>query len=100
MNTKKSDNFPVITNALGGEDRDFSFQFGADTEVYYSCGLTYRGEHFVFGGQSKKTQIAKIDGCQLKIVGQLSFQHRKGACANVAEEKVFLCFNSNDSSDY
>ena len=100
LNTAQSNNVPVITNASGREDRDFSFEFGADTEVNFSCGLTYRGEHFVFGGDSKSTQIAKIDGCQLKIVGQLDFEHQKGACANVAEEQIYLCFNFNSNSDY
>ena len=99
LSTRNSDNVPIVTNASGREDRNFNFEFGADTEVDFSCGLTYRGEHFVFGGR-EKIQIAKIDGCQLKTIGQLSFQLYKGACANVAEEHIYLCFNENDKSDY
>ena len=87
-----------MTNASGREDSDFNFEFEPDTEVYFSCGLTYRGEHFVFGGRSKKTQIAKIDGCQLRSIGQLNFKHIKGACANVADEEIYLCFSWGDSN--
>ena len=35
----------------------------------------------------------------MKIVGKLKFQHAKGACANVAEEEIYLCFNTNVTSD-
>ena len=79
---------------------DSNLSFKVEAEVNFSCGLTYRGEHFVFGGSTKTTQIAKIDGCQLKPIGQLAFQYYRGACANVAEEQVYLCFNANSWTDH
>ena len=100
LSTSHSNNVPLITNSSGYEDRDINFQLGHSTQVYQSCGLTYRGEHFIFGGSSKTTQIAKIDGCQLKPIGQLAFQYYRGACANVAEEQVYLCFNANSWTDH
>ena len=100
LNTGHSNNVPLITNSSGYEDRNINFQLERDTQVYHSCGLTYRGEHFIFGGSSKTTQIAKIDGCQLRTIGQLTFNHYRGACANVAEEQVYLCFNTNSWTDH
>ena len=31
-------------------ERPIAFVFGKNTEVRVSCSLTWRGEHFVFGG--------------------------------------------------
>lgn len=98
LSTYDPSNVPLITNASGHVDSDLTFKLEA--EVNFSCGLTFRGEHFVFGGSTKTTQIAKIDGCQLKTVGQLKFQYYKGACANIAEENIYLCFNADDSFDF
>ena len=98
LSTYNPSNVPLITNSSGHVDSNLSFK--VEAEVNFSCGLTYRGEHFVFGGSTKTTQIAKIDGCQLKTIGQLSFQYCKGACANVAEENIYLCFNADDSFDF
>ena len=66
---------------------------GDDTQVYLSCGLTWRNQHYIFGGSSKKTQISTIRNCKLEVVGQLSFNHYMGACANVADNQIYLCFN-------
>ena len=99
LNTYNRNNVPIITNASGREDSDFNFSFGKDTEVYFNCGLTWRGEFYIFGGSSKKNQISKIQNCQLKSVGQLAFSHHRGGCANVADNVIYLCFN-DDSSDW
>ena len=53
LNTWYRVNVPVITNASGLEDRLFKFQFGNETEVYQSCSITWRNEHYVFGGDLK-----------------------------------------------
>ena len=50
-------NPPVITNASGRVDKNFEFLFGQDTEVYHSCGLTWRGDFYVFGGYKKSLRI-------------------------------------------
>ena len=93
LNTYKPVNVPVITNAQGREDRNFYFLMGENTEVKYSCALTFRNENYVFGGLDEKRQISKIVNCQLKNIGQLEFDHYYGGCANVADEKIYLCFN-------
>ena len=100
LNARQSFNVPVLTNASGKDDRDLNFVIDDGVEVYGSCSLTWRGEHFVFGGWNKRNQIAKIIGCELKSVGELPFSHYNGGCAKMADNRLYLCFNSNDSSDY
>ena len=95
---------PVITNASGKEDRDINFTKDDNVGVEAACSVTWRGEHFVFGGRYDRNLIAKIIGCQLKKVGELPFYHYMGGCANMADNRVYVCFNyvsSNyDTSDY
>ena len=90
----------MLTNAFGKDDRDVNFVIDDGIEIYKSCSLTWRGEHFVFGDHNKRNQIAKIIGCQLKSVGELPFSHYYGGCANMADSRVYLCFNVYGSSDY
>ena len=96
LNTEYSSNVPVLTNASGKDDRDVNFVIDDGVEVDSSCSLTWRWEHFVFGGGRKRNQIAKIIGCELKSVGELPFEHQYGGCANMADNRVYLCFNDND----
>ena len=97
--TTQYSNPPVITDSSGkaeyaGEDFDFAFE--DKTEVAESCSITYRGDHYVFGGTYEMKQISKITDCSLKRVGTLSFQFYFGGCAAVNEASVYLCFgNSN-----
>ena len=95
----KGSNIPVITNASGKDDREVNFAIDSDVEVDCSCSLTWRGEHFVFGSYYKTNQIAKITGCELKKVGELPFDHVYGGCANMADNRVYLCFNNLDRLD-
>ena len=37
-------------------------------------------------------QISRVENCQLSLVGELSFRMRKGACTNLANEMVYICF--------
>ena len=97
LNTYNINNVPVVTNAAGLDDRNICFEFGDDTEVLYSCGLTFRNNYFVFGGGSFETQISQIIDCQLKRIGTLAFDHRQGGCANVRNNLIYLCFNDNSS---
>ena len=64
-----SSNVPVVTNSNGKNDRDIDFIFGEDTQVYAPCSLTWRGEHYVFGGRYESRQISKIIGCELRNIG-------------------------------
>ena len=68
MNTLYSSNVPVLTNASGENDRGLNFVIDDDADVWRSFSLTWRGEHFVFGGYTKRNQITKITGCELKNV--------------------------------
>ena len=99
LNTVNTQNVPIITNRYGLEDRNFYFMYGDETEVHGSCGITRRNQQFIFGGISKKTQISRINGCKLENFGQLNFNFLSGACANVANSKIYLCFH-NQSTDY
>ena len=91
------DNLQIITDAAGNVEyagEDFEFSLGQDTEVYYSCSLTWRGQFFVFGGNEEKSQISSINGCRLERVGSLDFDQSYGGCANVNDQSIYLCFNS------
>ena len=99
LNTRSSSNIPIITNGQGFEDHDFTFEFETDTQVYRSCSVTWRNEHFIFGGNTKTTQISQIIDCKLKRIGNLDFSHKYGACANVDDQRIYLCFN-NKAGDY
>ena len=92
LNTRTPDNVPIITNSNGFSDKNFFFMMGKGTEVSFSCSVTWRGKHYVFGGNSKQTQISKITSCKLTNVGQLPFRYRNAACTNVADQYVYLCF--------
>ena len=89
---------PVVTNAAGLDDRNINFDFAENTEVAYSCGLTFRNQYFVFGGGSiGSSQISQVIDCQLKRIGQLSFDFEEGGCANVRNNRIYLCFNDAPS---
>ena len=85
--------FPVLTDSSGKINVDVDFKLGFMDEVYHSCTLTWKGEHFVIGGDRRRTQISKIVGCRLKQVGDLQFAHASVACTNVANNFIYLCFN-------
>ena len=99
LNTYKSSNVPRVINADGLDDPYINFDYGDNTEVKYSCGLTFRNKYFVFGGNLFTTQISQIIDCRLQKIGELSFSHKFGGCANVNDNRIYLCFNDR-SSDY
>ena len=99
-------NVPIITNASGREDRNFYFEYGEGVQVTRSCGLTWRNEHYIFGGGIHenddpmdpsdvkwRTQISKIVNCQLKKIAELPFDHDEAGCTNVSDRIIYLCFN-------
>ena len=95
LSTREPSNDPVITNSLGKEDRDFNFDLTERTEVFRSCGLTWRGESYVFGGESENRQISKIVGCSLERIGSLDNDFINATCTNVNDEDLYLCFNES-----
>ena len=80
------DKIPVITDSNGKVEyvgEDFDFEFGQQTEVDWSCSVTYRGDFYVFGGRWFERQISKLEGCSLTRIGSLDFDFEFGGCASV-----------------
>ena len=53
---------------------------------------------FLFGGISQQHQISKVENCRLTSIGELNFSMKYGACTNVGDELVFICFHDTDDS--
>jgi len=62
--------------------------------------MTYQNQHYIFGGESNKKQILQITGCSLTNIGTLAFNFRHGACANVDDNSVYLCFSIAGGNEY
>ena len=92
LSTFQAASVPILINSAAGADKDFFFDIDEEAQVYESCSLTWQNELYVFGGNSKKTQISRVTSCRLEPVGQLKFDHYLGDCVNVYN-KVILCFN-------
>ena len=90
-----SSSVPMITDLSGSQITEFDFTYDDETEVEASCSIIWQNENYVFGGLTKKRQIAKISGCSLLHIGELAFDYIAGGCANVNNEKILLCFNLN-----
>ena len=74
----------------------------------HSCSALLNGEIFVFGGYDDEYQvieavsirllfdfkISKVSGCELKRIGDLSYDFDFGTCATFRfpEERIMLCF--------
>jgi len=54
LSTYLSKNVPMIIS-FDGEYREASFEFGSQTEVKWSCSAEFKGEYYVFGGESKNS---------------------------------------------
>ena len=90
-------NQPLITN-MDGFEAEIGFSFGQNAEVYQSCSMLWNGRMLVFGGRHEKTQISKIENCELQRIGNLTFEFWDGACAATGE-KIVLCFVKADNND-
>ena len=101
LNTEESDNVPVLTDATGRVDRDLAFTFAKNTSVSYSCSVTFKNQHYVYGGDpydGYERQISRIDGCRLRRIGDLPFDHHFGACTAVNDNRIYLCFQDGSDS--
>ena len=101
LNTEESDNVPVLTDATGRVDRDLAFTFAKNTSVLNSCSVTFKNQHYVYGGyvyDGYERQISRIDGCRLRRIGDLPFDHYKGACTAVNDNLIYLCFQDGSDS--
>ena len=74
--------------------------FDENTEVFWSCSVTWRNHFYVFGGYSETRQISKVTGCKLTSIGTLAFDHHYAGCSIVGEDIIYLCFNGNNADDY
>ena len=105
MSTLLNPREPIITNAAGLDKRNFDFEFGPETQVYYGCSLTWKNELFIVGGGSELRQISKVEKCSLKRIGSLQQTNglplfsQTGSCVNINDEKVYLCFVVNNSPE-
>ena len=72
------------------------FMMGNETQARSSCSINWRGEFFIFGGSLERRQISKLSGCKLHRLGSLSFNFYAGACTNLNDERIYLCFDANE----
>ena len=93
-------NTPVLTDSSGKIKKDIDFALGSMDEVFRSCTLTWKGEHFIIGGEHRIRRISKIVECGLKKIGDLQFSHASFACTNIANNYIYLCFNEFAVNDW
>ena len=99
VNTKSRLNMPIVFD-MNGAYRTASLLV-ENVDVYGSCSITWHNEHYILGGRNRHSQVAKLIGCELIQVGSLTLStsghtlgHYHGACGNVNNEHVYLCFSS------
>ena len=74
----------------------------------YSCFVPWQNIMYIFGGYFNLTRestvgvyanIRRLNSINFRIqdVGQLPFQHNRGACTNMNDEFLFLCFDYKSS---
>ena len=78
LNTRKGVKAPLLVDAKGRSDTNFTMSFGRETEVYHSCSVTYRNRFYIFGGNERRRQISEVTHCELKRIGTLGFDHYAG----------------------
>ena len=68
--------------------------------VKSSCSITFQNTLYLFGGAgSLQKQVTKLSGFRLVSVGTLNFSLIRGACANVDNKFLYLCFHFGDDND-
>ena len=87
-------NKALLVNAK--DQSNVTMTFDSGTEVYQSCSVTFRNRFYVFGGHNRKRRISEVTQCELKRIGKLDFSHEFGACSNVNDREIYLCFDLND----
>ena len=93
LSTYSSSNVPLIMDG-NGQHKEIGFSYGADTEVYHSCSITWHGTMYIFGGSSEKRQISVVDQCKLTKIGELPFDMNLGACSQRDNGQMFICFEN------
>ena len=90
INTYKGNKQAVAINYAGGY-KTIDFRFDDDTEVNTSCSVKWRNRMIVFGGKNDKN--SEVKSCRLTRIGTLEFNLHVGACANMDDVTIFLCFD-------
>ena len=99
LHTQETD--VLLMDAEGRHD-NIPLSFGTNTTVFWSCSVTYRNRFYVFGGNialEQHRQISEVTQCELRRIGTLDFGHRLGACSNVDDRKIYLCFSYEFEAD-
>ena len=67
----------------------------AASSALYSCSVTYKNTFYIFGGndkQDQQRQISILSGRRLiRQFSSLKFYFDAGSCANVNDQRVYLC---------
>lgn len=90
----------ILLNTAGEQEELGCFERDDTTQAEFSCAVNWNNQMFIFGGWSRSRQISKLTGHKLEHIGDLSFDHRAGACSVMANRFIFLCFNRADSNDW
>ena len=95
LSTKKSSHVPLVISLNGDriDKPNFKLRDSSEKEVFGSCTVNWKNQHYIFGGITEMRQISKIEDCKLKNIGKLAFYHRFGTCATVSNDVIYLCFN-------
>ena len=85
----------TLVPAKDKKSKGLAFTVSTNSEVLNSCGLTFQGKFYIYGGKNKKKQISFIEQCELKPVPaiQLANDFEKGACT-VGNGQIYLCFDT------
>ena len=79
---------------------DFNYQNGTGTRG--SCSFLQHDKMYIVGGSrsNHSSQIAIVEGCELRLVGELPNAFRYGACNNYINQdgnrEALLCFGEMD----
>ena len=87
----------AILNAKGYFNKSVCLSFGDGTSADHSCSLTFKNRFYIFGGSSdhgQERQVSIIQETQLKRIASLRFDFDFGACTNVDNQRIYLCFHS------
>ena len=93
INTRDSKNSPLVVDGYG-QSKEIDFSYQSQTEAFGSCSVVWNGKMHLFGGSFYKRQISVVDQCQLKKIGELTFDMFYGACAQRNDAKIYICFEA------
>ena len=86
----------MIINSFGDQEELDCFAKDWQTDTRFSCSVTWKNQFYVFGGENEPQQISRLIAHKLTKVGSLEFSFSGGACTQMNNKLVFLCFDSKD----